>query len=129
VDGHYSGRTSQNETFEFDVINGGRTFRGLKTGQVNQGCTPSFGLYGGNFNWPSYAVPISLSGDFTIDTDLTGGTIDHDSPSTGHLTIRGHITGQAGSGTFEEKTSFTYKNGVFYTCTSGLQTWTVIRQG
>jgi hypothetical protein len=128
VDGHYSGRTSQNETFEFDIINGGRTFRGLKTGQTNQSCTPSFGLYGGRFNWPDYTVPVSLAGDFTIDTGLSGGTVG-DMPSTGHLTIRGHMAGQSGSGSIEAKTEFTWSNGVFYTCSSGIQTWTVIRQG
>jgi hypothetical protein len=126
VDGHYKGVTSQNETFEFDIYNGGLSFRALKTGQINQGCTPSFHVSGGYFNWPDYVVPVNLSGDFTLDTDVTGGSVGS-SPAPGHLTIRGHMAGQTGTGSPEFRTAFTNSNGVSYTCGSGLQTWTVTR--
>jgi hypothetical protein len=105
LDGHYKGVTSQNETFEFDIYNGGLSFRGLKTGQINEGCTPQFHLYWGYLNWPTYVVPVSSSGDFTIDTDLTGWHVG-DWPSTGDLTIRGHMNGRAGTGSIEKKTAF-----------------------
>jgi hypothetical protein len=126
IDGHYKGVTSQNETFEFDIVSGGLVFRGLKTGQINEGCTPPGHIYGNYFDWPDYAVAVTLAGDFTIDTDLRGSV--GDSQSTGHLTIRGHMNGQAGSGSLELKNAFT-SNGVAYTCGSGLQTWTVTKTG
>jgi hypothetical protein len=127
VDGHYKGVTSQSETFEFDIVNGGLSFRGLKTGQINQGCTPQFHLRGGNVDWPDYVVPVTLAGDFTIDTDLTGGTVGN-WPAKGHLTIRGHMTGQVGSGSLEKTRTFS-DGRTAYTCGSGLQTWTVTRTG
>jgi hypothetical protein len=127
--GHYKGLTSQITTFEFDIVNGGLLFRGLNTGQINQGCTPSGHVYGGNLNWPDYIVPVSLAGVFTIDTDLTGGTIGG-WPTRGHLTIRGQMAGQTGSGSLEVRDMFTNtSNGVTYSCGSGLQTWTATRTG
>ena len=36
--GHYSGKTSQNETFDFDVPAAGDNVTGLRTGQINQSC-------------------------------------------------------------------------------------------
>lgn len=125
MDGHYKGVTSQNETFEFDITSGGLSFKGLKTGQINEGCTPSFHLYGGNLDWPNYFVPVTRDGDFTIDTDLTGWTIGN-WPASVHLTIRGHMAGQTGSGSLEMKDAFN-ANGVGYTCDSGLLVWTVTR--
>jgi hypothetical protein len=127
VDGHYKGVTSQNETFEFDITSGGLSFRGLKTGQINEGCTPQLHLYGGYLNWPNYVVPVSFAGDFTIDTDLTGWYVGN-WPATEHVTIRGHMSGQAGSGSLEMKTGFN-GNGTVYSCGSGLQTWSVTRTG
>ena len=123
MDGHYKGVTSQSETFEFDIVNGGLNFRGLKTGQINEGCTPQFHLYGGNVDWPNYVVPVTLAGDFTLDTSVTYADSNW---AAGHVTIRGHMTGQVGSGSLEVKDAFTY-NGTAYTCGSGLQTWTVTR--
>jgi len=128
MDGHYKGHTSQNETFEFDITNGGLSFRGLKTGQINSGCTPTFHLSGGNLDWPNHVEPLTLAGDFTIDTPLTYGDSDWSSNWSGHLTIRGHMTGQVGSGSLEVKDAFT-SNGTAYTCGTGLQTWTVVRTG
>ena len=129
IDGHYKGVTSQSETFEFDIVNGGRSFRGLKTGQINQGCTPQFHIYGNYFNWPDYYESVSRSGDFSIDTDRSGAHVGQ-SPATTHLTIRGHVTGSTASGSLELNTSFRdIATGVAYSCGSGLQTWTVTRTG
>jgi hypothetical protein len=129
IDGHYKGVTSQNETFEFDIVNGGLSFRGLKTGQINQGCTPQFHIYGNYFNWPDYSVSVSRSGDFTIDTDRSGAHVGQ-SPGTTHLTIRWHVTGSTASGSLELNTSFRdIATSVPYACGSGLQTWTVTRTG
>ena len=119
--------TSQSETFEFDIVNGGLSFRGLKTGQINKGCTPHHSLYGGYIDWPNYTVPVSASGDFTIDMYPTGWTVAN-WPASEHLTIRGHMAGQSGTGSLELNTAYTNgSTGVSYTCGSGLQTWTVVR--
>jgi hypothetical protein len=135
VDGHYKGVTSQNETIEFDITNGGSSFHGLKTGQINEGCTPGFSIHGNNLQWNYIPQPgrfdwgfdVSSAGDFTLDTDLPGWSVAG-SPATEHLTVRGHMSGQAGSGSLELKTAFV-ANGVAYSCGSGFQTWTVIRVG
>lgn len=127
IDGHFKGVTSQNETFEFDIVNGGLTFKGLKTGQINQGCTPPGHIYGNYFNWPDYTVPVSMAGDWTIDGDLTGGYVGS-WPAATHLTIHGHMSGQTGTGNLELRRSFTNgSTGIAYTCDSGLVTWTVTR--
>jgi hypothetical protein len=125
--GHYKGVTSQNETFEFDISSSGWTFFGLKTGQINQGCTPGLSLSGNYLNLPTTYAFVPTTGNFTIDQDLTGWHLG-DTPMTEHLTIHGHMNGEVGSGSIELKSAFTY-NGVAYTCGSGLQTWTVARVG
>ncbi len=129
IDGHYKGLTSQNETFEFDILNGGTLFRGLKTGQINAGCTPPLHTYGNYLNFPTYTVPVSLSGDFVIDGDL-GGYFVGGWPASAHVTIRGHMAGQTGIGSLELKIAFRDSSaGISYTCGSGLQNWTVNRTG
>ncbi len=124
MDGHYKGVTSQSETFEFDIYNGGLSFRGLKTGQINQGCTPQAHVNGNKFDWPNHVEPVTVAGDFTIDSNVTYGG----SNWTGHITIHGHMSGPVGTGSLEMKNAFT-ENGTAYSCGSGLQTWTVTRIG
>lgn len=126
--GHYKGVTSQNETIEFDIRPGfgaSSDFYGLKTGQINEGCTPQFHIRGNYLS--GYYAEVQWGGDFILDKDLTGWHVG-DSPATEHLTIRGHMNGQAGSGSLELKTTFV-ADGVAYSCGSGLQTWTVTRIG
>ena len=118
--------TSQNELLEFDVTAGGQVFTGLKTGQINEGCTPPLHIYGNYFNWPNYAVPIDSDGNFVIDAPFAGTVGVY--PSTGRLTIRGHLSGAVGVGSLELSSSFS-ANGFAYSCGSGLQTWTVTRTG
>jgi hypothetical protein len=126
--GHYKGVTSQNETIEFDMRPGGIFLGELKTGQINQGCTPAdIGLYGGNLDL-SHGAIVSASGDFTIDESLSYGESDWSSNWSGHVTIHGHLFGSGGSGSLEVKTAFN-ANGVAHTCGSGLVTWTVMRAG
>jgi hypothetical protein len=134
VDGHYKGVTSQNETIEFDITRGGREFRGLNTGQINAGCTPRFNLWGNYIKWGyipqrggfDFGFDVSSAGDFKLDTDLPGWHVGDWPASVTHLTIRGHMSGQAGSGSLEFNIAFT-GNGVAYTCGSGLQTWAVMK--
>jgi hypothetical protein len=124
--GHYHGTTSQLEVIDFDVTSSGTTVTNISTGQINEGCTPHASLSGGNVNFGSALFPIAADGTFKIDGDYTG-TVGG-SPSAGHLTLIGHLTGATASGTLEDKTSFTY-NGVAYSCGSGQQTWTASRTG
>jgi hypothetical protein len=74
-------------TFEFDVMPGGQAFKGLKTGQVNEGCTPPAHIYGNNFDWPNYTVPIVAGGGFTINVSFSS-TVDV-YPSVNRLIING----------------------------------------
>lgn len=128
IDGHYKGVTSQSETFEFDIVNGGYSFRGLKTGQINMGCTPHASIGGNRFDWLNYTVPVSLAGDFTIDANLNDFNDGVWAWTGRHLTIRGHMNGQVGTGSLELKYSVS-GYGRTFTCGSGLQTWTVTRTG
>jgi hypothetical protein len=124
--GHYTGKTSQNEQFDFDVTADGRGFASLKTGQVNEGCTPYATIYGGNWTFNSSPYPIDASGTFKIDFAFTGAVSG--APSNGHLTIDGHFNGATAQGTLLETLNFTYQ-GTTYSCTSGPQTWLASRTG
>jgi hypothetical protein len=124
--GHYKGLTSQITDFEFDVTSDGNFVTHLVTGQINEGCTPEAHLYGGDLNFGTATIPIAADGSFTIDESYQG-TVDED-PSTGHLTIVGHLSGSMATGTLSDTLSFTH-DGTQYSCGSGLQTWTATRRG
>jgi hypothetical protein len=116
--GHYSGRTSQNETFDFDVS--GFSLLNLRTGQVNQSCTPPFNIWG-NYTTATRA-PISSDGSFHIEWSGPGAVGGQ--PANYHTTIDGHFSGSLAAGTLKIESSFTGSDGIFRTCTSGLVTWT-----
>jgi hypothetical protein len=70
--GHYVGRTSQNESFAFDISSDGTQLMNLVTGQINQSCQPiRLNLYGGNLNWGGYVQRVSGDGSFAIDSTWT----------------------------------------------------------
>jgi hypothetical protein len=123
--GHYKGLTSQMTTFEFDVTLNGRGVANLVTGQVNQGCTPAFHLWGGQINLGSYVIPIANDGSFAVSWSGSG-TVGS-APATGRTSITGHLSGATAVGNLEETTNFTWTGGVAYACGSGLQNWTVTR--
>jgi hypothetical protein len=125
VPGHYEGRSSQNEIFNFDVTADGRGLTNLQTGQVNQSCDPPAHLSGGNVTAPG-PYQVALDGTFTLSgtfTGTVGGSI-----STNTLTVAGRISGGTASGTFREDTTFT-SSGAGFKCSSGDQTWTATRVG
>jgi hypothetical protein len=124
--GHYKGLTSQITNFEFDVTGDGNFVTHLVTGQINEGCSPGGSLYGGDLNFGTSMIPIAVDGSFTIDIPYTG-TVD-ENPSTGHLTIIGHLSGTTATGTLSDTVSFT-SEGTQFSCGSGLQTWTATRTG
>ncbi|MDX6402181.1 MAG: hypothetical protein QOF27_2787 [Gaiellaceae bacterium] len=124
--GHYKGLTSQITNFEFDVTADGNFVTHLVTGQINEGCSPGGSLYGGDLNFGEAKIPIATDGSFTID-DSYQSTVD-ENPSTGHLTIVGHMSGSTATGTLSDNVSFS-QDGTPFSCGSGLQTWTVTRTG
>jgi hypothetical protein len=124
--GHYKGLSSQLTNFEFDVTSDGISVTHLVTGQINEGCNPGGTLSGGDLNFGESTIPITADGTFTIDTSYQG-KVDED-PSTGHLTIIGHFSGNSATGTLSDTVSFSH-GGIQYSCGSGLQTWNVTRIG
>jgi hypothetical protein len=126
--GHYSGRTSQNETVDFDVLSGGNALTSLRTGQINQSCIPGGTISGGRVDLGTTPYPIRADGSFSIDltypgTVSGGGQV---APTTTHLVITGQIANGAASGTLLKTISFTLL-GTNYACTSNAQTWNAAR--
>jgi hypothetical protein len=124
--GHYKGTDSQNEVFEFDVTSDGFGVMNITLGQLNQGCTPAGGLYGGAGLWVVGPLPIASDGSFSVDFPYTNfvGT----SPANGRFSLTGHLNGAIGVGNFQVTTNYV-ADGVAYACGSGLKTWTVTRVG
>jgi hypothetical protein len=125
--GHYKGQTSQSENFEFDVDFSG--VRGLKTGQVNLGCTPPQHLWMYGYDFGAYSIPLATDGSFSYDQKyqssltFTDGTF---APTQNELTITGHISGAVALGNLQLHTVYA-KSGTVWDCGSGLQTWTATR--
>lgn len=124
--GHYAGKTSQLEDFEFDVSADGTTLMNLVTGQINESCN-DFNLFGGNIHATGNVASISSDGNFTIHHDGSG-TFSDGTPYEEHLAITGHLSGTAATGTLLDTTSFTYQ-GTAESCTSNPQTWSASKTG
>ncbi|MGE5273488.1 MAG: hypothetical protein ACM3QU_06980 [Verrucomicrobiota bacterium] len=117
--GHYQGRSSFNEIFDFDVSADGRTVVNLQTGQVNESCTPPAHISGGNLNAPG-PYPIAADGSFSISGTIPIA-IDNTTGSR-KIVVTGRFTGATATGAIRTDTTFTL-DGTGYTCTSGDQTW------
>jgi len=128
VPGHYSGRTSQNETFDFDVTSNGTAVTGLRTGQINQSCSPGGTISGGRIDFGSDAFPIAPDGSFLIDVTYPGTVSGggETATTTTHVVIGGRFSGQAASGTLLKTITFTLF-GTNFSCTSNPQTWNAAR--
>jgi hypothetical protein len=126
VPGHYEGRSTLNEIFNFDVSADGRSLTNLQTGQVNESCDPSAHIAGGNINAPG-PFPIALDGSFSISGTING-TIGAGDSYTRKIVITGHSSGGTASGTLRTDTSFSI-SGTAFTCNSGDQTWTATKTG
>ena len=108
----------------------GGAITNLKTGQVNENCSPGDGgLSGGNLSFTG-SIPINVDGSFKIDDTLQSeiGIGDHSDPDTAHVVITGQFSGATASGTFIETDEFT-DQGTAYSCTSHAQTWTAAKTG
>jgi hypothetical protein len=128
IPGHYSGKTSQNETFDFDVTSAGTAITSLRTGQINQSCSPPAYISGGRLDFGSNTYPIAADASFTIDVTYPGTVSGggQTATTTTHVVIAGRFAGQTASGTLIKTLTFTLF-GTNYTCTSNPQTWNVTR--
>lgn len=126
--GHYTGKTSQNETVEFDVTSTGTGVTGLRTGQINQSCSPGGTISGGRLDFGSDTYPINADGSFTIDVTYQGTVSGggETAPTTTHVVITGRFSGSTASGTLLKTITFTLY-GMDFSCTSYTQTWTATR--
>jgi hypothetical protein len=126
VPGHYEGRSTLNEIFNFDVSADGRGLTNLQTGQINESCDPPAHIAGGNINAPG-PFPIALDGSFSI-SGTVNGTIGAGDSYTRKIVITGRSSGGTASGTLRTDTSFSI-SGTAFTCNSGDQTWTATKTG
>ena len=129
--GHYKGQTSQNENFEFDVTSDVLSgVRGLKTGQVNLGCTPPGHVWINGYDFGAYSIPLVADGGFSFDERYDGSIVfpDGTRPTQNELIITGHIAGAVAIGNLQLHTVFS-DSGTVWDCGSGLQTWTATRVG
>ena len=124
--GHYAGKTSQLEEFEFDVSADGTTLQDLVTGQINESCN-DFNLFGGNIHATGNVTPISSDGNFAIHDDHSGMFGDG-TPYQEHLEITGHLSGTSATGTLLDTVTFTLQ-GMAESCTSNPQTWSAAKTG
>jgi hypothetical protein len=125
--GHYAGKTSQQEDFEFDVSADGTTLMNLVTGQINESCQ-DFNLFGGNIHATGNITSISSDGNFSITDDYSGTFSNDGTPFQRHLAITGHLSGTSATGTLLETTTATIQ-GTPESCTSNAQTWSASKTG
>jgi hypothetical protein len=123
--GHYHGTTSQLETVDLDVTSDGRTATNIKTGQINQGCTPPGHISGGGLG--NATRTLASDGSFVIDFDYNGSFSDG-TPYSGHFNMTGRFSGTTVAGTLSVTLNFTI-NGTGYRCGSGVQNWSATRTG
>jgi hypothetical protein len=121
--GHYAGRSTFNETFDFDVSADGKTVVNLRTGQINESCTPRANISGGNLSGPG-PYPIAADGSFSIGATITIAI--GNATGTRKIAITGHFTGASASGTIRTDTTFA-QEGTSFVCNSGDQTWSATK--
>jgi hypothetical protein len=124
--GHYVGKTSQLEEIQLDVTSSGRGVTGFTVHTINESCDPyGGGIWGG----AELTGTIPIRDDGTFDADASGTiTFDDGTTADEHLTLHGAFTGGTATGTFTDRTSFSYQ-GTPITCSSGVVTWTVTKTG
>jgi hypothetical protein len=121
--GHYQGRSTFNEAFDLDVSADGASVVSLRTGQINESCSPPAHISGGNLTAPGpYAI--ASDGSFSITATITISV--GDSTGSRAIKITGRFAGTAATGTIRTDTTFML-DGTGYTCTSGDQTWSAAK--
>jgi hypothetical protein len=121
--GHYQGRSTFNEAFDLDVSADGASVVNLRTGQINESCSPPAHISGGNLSAPGpYAI--AADGSFSITATITISV--GDSTGSRAIKIMGRFAGTAATGTIRTETTFAL-DGTGFTCTSGDQTWSAAK--
>jgi hypothetical protein len=123
--GHYHGLTSQLTTVDMDVTSDGATVTNIRTGQINQGCTPPAHIFGGGITDATRTV--ASDGTFLVDFTFDG-TFSDGTAYNGRITMTGKFTAATASGTLSATLNFV-DNGIAFACGSGQQTWTASRTG
>ena len=121
--GHYQGRSTFNEAFDLDVSADGKSVVNLRTGQINESCSPPAHISGGNLAAPG---PYAIAADGSFSISATISVSVGDSTGSRAIKITGRFAGTTATGTIRTDTTFTL-NGTGYTCTSGDQTWSAAR--
>ncbi len=123
VPGHYVGKTADNEAWAFDIGGDGLSLLNLQTGQMNESCNPPNHLYGGQLSFKG-PIAVARDGSFTINTTLSG-TVGS-SAATAVVAITGRTADGVANGTYRLDTSYS-ADGIGYSCTTGVQSWTASR--
>jgi hypothetical protein len=123
IPGHYAGRSSFNEAFDLDVSADGTSVVNLRTGQINESCTPPAHVSGGNLTAPG---PYAIAADGSFAISATIAITVEDRTGTRKIVITGRFTGTTATGTIRTDTAFTL-DGTGFVCTSGDQTWTAAK--
>jgi hypothetical protein len=121
--GHYAGRSTFNETFDFDVSADGKSVVNLRTGQINESCNPRANISGGNLSAPG-PYPIAADGSFSINATITIAI--GSAAGSRKIAITGRLTGATATGTIRTDTTFT-QAGTNFACNSGDQTWSATK--
>jgi hypothetical protein len=121
--GHYAGKSTFNETFDFDVSADGKAVVDLRTGQINESCTPRANISGGNLSAPG-PYPIAADGSFSIGATITIAI--GNATGTRKIAIIGRFSGASASGTIRTDTTFA-QGGTNFVCNSGDQTWSATK--
>ena len=121
--GHYAGKSTFNERFDLDVSADGRTVVDLRTGQINESCTPRANISGGNLTARG-PYPIAADGSFSITATITIAI--GNATGTRKIAITGHFAGATATGTIRTDTTFS-QSGTSFVCNSGDQSWAAVK--
>jgi Calx-beta domain/RTX calcium-binding nonapeptide repeat (4 copies) len=128
--GHYQGKTSQEQAWNFDVTSDGKGVTNLTTGDINMSCYYEgirfAHLYGGAINYTG-TIPIAANGSFSAALNFQG-TVGGYPTTSDVFTVAGQFNNNAGSGTWNEKLHVNV-DGYDIECQSDDQTWSATRVG
>ena len=124
--GSYSGSTHQGYGLSFYVAADSTKMQDVSIPTVGIGCTPT-SSFADQLNVAS--IPIGADGSFTSTTTQTG--VLSGAPATFTYTFNGHFHGTTSSGDErvggQLREDITFNNGIAYSCTSNVQSWSVTR--
>lgn len=117
--GQFTGKTADNEVWNFAISPDGLSLTNLQMGQMNETCDDGYYLWGGQQTLLG-PYPVAHDGSFTIR--FTTDTTVNDDAGTDTFVITGQISGGVATGTYRDDTNFS-SQGTAYSCSTGNQTW------